>query len=478
VKKEFYLNITLLILINLLIKPLYLFGIDAEVQNQVGNSDYGTYFALFNFLYIFHWVLDPGIQNYNTQAISKDRDSLQLRLGYTLASKCLAAILFVGIAGLLSMLFFGQEYWQEIILVAASMIALSFIVYFRTHFSAIGQYYTDSLLSSLDKLLLILSLGYLLYLSEIEMSITLFIQVQFISLIVTLLIVGLLFIRRFGGIRLNFDVSQIKGLLRNSFPFAIVFILMSLYSRMDGIMLKSLVDDQAVSAGIFAAGFRVYDAMSMIGMLFASLLLPMFANVLSDKEKLSELYESALRLLLIVSTLLGIIAYLYSEEVMYAIYTAASQSHVEVFQWLTISYYLVALTYVFGTLITASGKLKKLNWLFVLGIPINFSLNCWLIPDLQAVGAGIATCITQAVILIGQIVLVYRQFHFKVNSNLILHYSLLFGVIFATSLMIHYSLSWHFILEVGLISIIGVVYILGSRFLRLDFILGARSDAP
>ena len=85
----------------------------------------------------------------------------------------------------------------------------------------------------------------------------------------------------FGRLSFTFDPSQIKDLLSHAFPFAIIFILMSLYSRMDGIMLKSLLDDDAVSAGIYAAGFRVYDAMNMVGFLFASLLLPMFANVLS-----------------------------------------------------------------------------------------------------------------------------------------------------------------------------------------------------
>lgn len=473
-KKAFYTNIGLLILINLLVKPLYLFGIDAEVQNQVGNSDYGTYFALFNFLFIFQWVLDPGIKNYNTQALSKDRDSLQTRLGYTLVGKCLTAIAFVLLAGLLSLMFFGQGYWQEIILLCVSMVMLSFVLYLRSHFSAMGQYLTDSLLSSLDKFLLIIGLGYLIYVSEIQMTIPLFLVMQCATMLITLIIVAAIFVRRFGRLRLAYDYSQIKGLMRAAFPYAIVFILMSLYTRMDGVMLKSLVDDESVSAGIYAAGFRVYDAMNMVGYLFASLLLPMFANQLYDHDKLSDLYDSALRLMLVAATGLSIIAYLYSADIMGMLYTEASEIHTAVFEWLAISFYLVALTYVFGTLITASGRLRKLNWLFLIGVPINFMLNWILIPDLQAIGAGIATCITQVIILIGQIILVHRQFAFKVNLGLILQYCLLFGVIFATSVIVHYSLDWHLILEVGLIGIIALGYILGSRFLRLDSILDAR----
>lgn len=476
-KKEFYLNIGLLILINFLVKPLYLFGIDAEVQNQVGNSEYGTYFAIFNFLFIFQWILDPGIQNYNTQALSKERETLQARLGYTLASKCLTAITFTLIAGILCVTFFGNAYWLEIILLCISMVILSFMVYLRTHFSAMGQYLTDSLLSSLDKFLLILGLGYILYFSEIQITITFFLMIQCLGLLIAFIIILILFTQRFGGLHLTFERSQIKGLLRNAFPYAIVFILMSLYSRMDGVMLKSMLDDNAVSAGIYAAGFRVYDAMNMVGFLFASLLLPMFANVINDNVKLNDLYDSALRLLLFVTTLMSVTAYFYSADLMELIYTAASHIHVEVFGWLAISFYLVALAFVFGTLISASGDLKLLNWLFVIGIPINFALNWYLITEMQAVGASIATCITQAVILIGQIVLAHRQFHLKFNVQLVLQYCLLFGVIFATTVMISHSLNLHFIIEVVLIGIIAIAYILGSRFLRLDFILGARTKA-
>ncbi len=476
-KKAFYTNIGLLILINLLVKPLYLFGIDAQVQNQVGNSDYGTYFALFNFLFIFQWILDPGIQNYNSQALSNDRSTFEARLGYTLASKCLTAIGFVLIAGLLSYLFFGHDSLIELSLLCTNMVILSFVVYLRTQFSAMGYYVTDSLLSALDKLLLILGLGYFLYFSETQMTIPLFLLVQSITLIITLSVVVFFFVRRLGRLRLAFDYSQIKVLMREAFPYAIVFILMSLYSRMDGVMLKSIIDDEAVSAGIYAAGFRVYDAMNMIGFLFGSLLLPMFANILSDRSRLSELYDSALRLILVIAATVSIVAYLYSADIMSQLYTGASSIHTDVFQWLAISYYLVATTYVFGALITASGRLKRLNWLFLIGVPINFVLNWLLIPDLHAEGAAIATCLTQGVILIGQIILVHSQFAFKVNLSLIIHYTLLFGLIFATSVIVDYSLDWHWILEIGIIGIIALGYILGSRFLRLDSILDARKTA-
>ena len=48
-QKKFVVNLALLLFLNLLVKPFYILGIDAEVQNQVGAEDYGMYFSIFSF---------------------------------------------------------------------------------------------------------------------------------------------------------------------------------------------------------------------------------------------------------------------------------------------------------------------------------------------------------------------------------------------------------------------------------------------
>jgi len=45
-QRIFFSNLVLMIFLNLLIKPLALFGIDATVQNRVGAAEYGFFFLL------------------------------------------------------------------------------------------------------------------------------------------------------------------------------------------------------------------------------------------------------------------------------------------------------------------------------------------------------------------------------------------------------------------------------------------------
>jgi hypothetical protein len=45
-QRSFLLNLALLLVLNLLVKPFYILGIDAGVQDAVGSATYGTYAAL------------------------------------------------------------------------------------------------------------------------------------------------------------------------------------------------------------------------------------------------------------------------------------------------------------------------------------------------------------------------------------------------------------------------------------------------
>ena len=45
---RFYSSLILLIVLNGVIKPFWIFGIDRQVQNEVGVTAYGSYFAIFN----------------------------------------------------------------------------------------------------------------------------------------------------------------------------------------------------------------------------------------------------------------------------------------------------------------------------------------------------------------------------------------------------------------------------------------------
>jgi O-antigen/teichoic acid export membrane protein len=71
----------LMILLNLLIKPIALFGIDATVQNRVGPENYGIYFSLLNLSVLFNILLDFGINNYTTKNLAQNPEEIKKYFG-------------------------------------------------------------------------------------------------------------------------------------------------------------------------------------------------------------------------------------------------------------------------------------------------------------------------------------------------------------------------------------------------------------
>ena len=76
------------------------------------------------------------------------------------------------------------------------------------------------------------------------------------------------------------------ALIKQSFPYALLILLMMFYNRVDSIMIERLLEDGDMQAGIYAQGFRYLDAVNMFALLFAGLLLPMFSKMLAKNEKI------------------------------------------------------------------------------------------------------------------------------------------------------------------------------------------------
>jgi len=93
-QKKFITNLALLLFVNLLVKPLWIFGIDRQVQNTVGPEEYGLYFFLFNFSFLFYIFLDLGITNFNTRNIAQNNQLLNKHLSGISILKLLLGVLY------------------------------------------------------------------------------------------------------------------------------------------------------------------------------------------------------------------------------------------------------------------------------------------------------------------------------------------------------------------------------------------------
>lgn len=465
-KREFLINIIFLLTANLLIKPFYLFGIDRTVQNTVSESEYGLYFALFNFTFLFQIVNDFGIQNYNNRNIAQHRHLLHKYFPNILILKAGLALLFFAFILLFGLLSgYAPAHTGLLLLIGFNQVLNALVLFFRSNISGLGHYRLDSLLSITDRLLLILLCSALLW-GEVlpgPFQIEWFVWAQTLALGTTALLAFSIIMRHLDQFKLKFNYPLLTLLLKRSAPYALSIFLMSAYYRLDGIMIERMLPNGAQEAGLYASAYRLYEAGNMLGFLFASLLLPIFSRMLAQGESTSELAMLSYRL--ITAGALAIFAgvFFFRTPIMELLYNSGSDYSGQILLYLCASFVAVAGTYIFGTLLVANGNLRRLNYVFAGGLLINLILNALLIPTMKAEGAAIATCGTQFFVLISELYLSRRTLNIHMPPTLWIK----MGVYLVLLLLIGYllqsvcgTLAWYWLFGILLLSGLAVALLL------------------
>ena len=423
-QKKFVTNLLLLIVLNLLIKPFWIFGIDRTVQNIVGAESYGFYFSLLNFTLLLNMIPDLGITNYNNRNIARHTQLLNKHLANISGLKIILATVYVCVSMIIALIIgYSVKQIYLLLFLILNQVFISFSLYFRSNLTALHLFRTDSFLSILDRTLMILLCSIILFTNVTghTMRIEWFVYIQTFSyLLASLVIFGV--VKHYSGpVKLSFNRSFFIIFLRKSYPYALLILFMSLYTRIDSVLIERLLPgaEGKTEAGIYAQAYRLLEAVSNFGVLFAGLLLPIFSRMLKQGEDIRPMLRFSSLLIIAPALLIAFSSWFFRKEIMEVLYHHHTSQSPFILGILMFTFISIATTYIFGTLLTAKGRLKQLNWLAGGGVLLNLLLNLMLIPHLMATGAAWAALATQSVMALSQVVLVHYLFHLNPDIRII-----------------------------------------------------------
>jgi len=473
--KKFLKNIALVLFLNLLIKPFWILGIDRSVQNIVGVEDYGFYYSIFSFSFLLNILLDFGITNFNNKNIAQNNHLLRKHLSSIIVLKLLLGGVYLLLSIVCAFIIrYNSLQILLLIVLAFNQFLISFVLYLRSNLSGLHLFKVDSFISVLDRTIMIVVCAVLLWGNlPITFSIRWYAFAQtfayMLTAIITLIIVFKKAKSKFLKLKWNLPFSIM--IIKKSFPFAVLVLLMTFYNRIDSVMLERMLPDASdptagmhsgeMQSGIYASAYRLLDATNMIAYLFSILLLPLFAKMIKYKESVESLVRLAFSLLFVGAIIVSLCSFFYSREIMEMLYPrnihviqgCIAENPAEYFQRIAESskvfgllmgcFVPISTTYVFGSLLTANGNLKQLNIMAVSGMITNILLNVFLIPRFFATGSAFASFITQFTTSIIQVIIVQHIFKFKVNFRFL--FSLVIfvaGVLVVGYLSRQFNYSW------------------------------------
>jgi len=431
---KFYSSLSLLLLLNAVIKPIWIFGIDRQVQNITGISEYGTYFSLLNLSIVFGFLLDWGLTNFINRELAARRADLSEQLSSFLLIKFLFAIIYA-IVTVAVALVAGVRRWD----ILAGVIIVQFLtflfVFFRGTVTANQWFTTDAWLSVLDKTLMIFICSVIILWPSFlgQMTIQKFLLAQISSTTIAIFAVTIILISKgiaFRRPRLKFFDRTI---LFSALPFAITVFLMSVHVRLDGFLLERVHHNGAHEAGIYAAAYRLLDVSNTVGYLIASFFMPFVARLWSEGKPLKGAIIHTRHLQVMFATTAVVITVMLAPWLQRILYHRDDLYGAGVLRWCLPALVGYAFVQVYGTVMTATGSIVAFCYLNVSAVVVNVILNVLLIPAYGAFGCCISALCSQLLLGFATMIFVHRKLKMEIDGRSLLLYLLngllLWGVI-------------------------------------------------
>lgn len=190
------------------------------------------------------------------------------------------------------------------------------------------------------------------------------------------------------------DLNKAKTMLKNSWPLIFSSIAVTLYMRIDQIMIKEMLGEREV--GLFSAAVRLSEAWYFIPVIVVS---SVFPSIVKAKKYSEVLYRHRLQMLCTSLTWLAILLALpmtfLSDWLITLLYGTAYRDAGSV-----LSIHIWAAVFVFlgvssGVFFTIENYTKKSLCRTTVGCVINVLLNYVLIPRYGINGAAVATVLSQ-----------------------------------------------------------------------------------
>jgi len=377
-----------------ILRILISFVVTVFVVRYLGPNDFGLLSYAISFYGLFSTISILGLESITIRELVKNPDKRDDLLGSVFLLRLLggvSTIIFIAFT-----LYFSGESTNIsilILIVSASAIFQSFSVvdyYFRAEVKAKYSVYVFSssvLIVAVLKIMLIIFQANLIYFA-IAFSVEFLLAAS-----------GFLFVYRFNKLKLSkwrFDKKLAVSLLKDSWPLILSGLVVSVYMKVDQVMIKNMLNSEEV--GYYAAAVKLSEAWYFIPVALTNSLFPAIVNA---KKVSKEFYNNRMQklydILAWMAIAIAVPVSIFSSEIISIIFGNEFQSAAPVltiYIWAGVAVFLG----VASSQYLINENFTKLSFSRTLiGMVLNILLNFILIPKYGIVGAAVATLISYTV---------------------------------------------------------------------------------
>jgi O-antigen/teichoic acid export membrane protein len=381
----------------------------AVLARSLGTADFGVWATALAYVGLFSWLTDFGFAQVGIQRMAAEPERESEWLGAMIAMRTVGAVvaLVVCVAGIPLFLDDGTDI-RAVSLVLSLTVITGVPLALRAVFSSrmrAGVNMALLLLQSLTWLAAVIALdatnGELLEFAWAFNAVAL--VAGALQIVVT---------RRLANVALRAGRRLWRPLMRVALPLGVAGVLVTVYYRVDSVLVFNLKG--AEEAGVYGAAYRILDPLHVLPTAVMSAVFPVLAFAYGhDHARVRRLAQAGIDYLALVSFPIFVGSLVLADPLIEAIFGGGFERSADVLPWLMLAFISVCLGYVGGYLV----PVVHLQWRFAgfaaAGVAINVALNLLLIPPHGAVGAAVATVITEFSVMIATLTAVFGRLRFR-----------------------------------------------------------------
>lgn len=361
------------------------------VARYLGPESFGAFSYAQSFVALFSTIAMLGLNGIVTRELVKSKDLKDKLLGTAFILKIIGSAIVLTLL-YITLLFDINDNQTNffIFIIASSTIFQSFnVIDFYFQSQVLSRYVVYSnlitlIFSSIIKVLLILN----------DAPLIAFVYVVLLDSIVLMLGFIYFYLKTNHSIKKwSFDYQLAFSLLKDSWPLILSGVVVTIYMKIDQVMIKQMLDSESV--GQYAAAVRLSEAWYFIPMIICSSLFPAIINA---KTVSDELYKSRCQnlydLMVFLSVSVAIFMTFFSSylvEILYGLEYQEASSILVIHIWAGVFAFLGVANgrWVITENLVVNGMIRT-----TLGAIVNVTLNVLLIEKYGIKGAAISTLIS------------------------------------------------------------------------------------
>lgn len=399
-----YFNNTAWALLARTVNTLTSFFVTIYLVRYLGPENYGNLSYALSFVSLFGIISNLGIDNVLYRDLIKYPEKRNVYLGTAFSIRLVTGLTAGAVAALAG--FFANSNdvsYLVILLLSATFVFSAFNIITNEFQANVAQRFP-----SIVTLIVVFILNALKIVVMLKGEGVLYIAaILLLEPILYALFFTYIRVRHYGSFRTwRFDTQVALSLLRDSWPFIFIAMFMTLYSKIDQIMLKHLID--SASVGIYDAALRIAEAWLFVPAIIASSLFPAIVNA-----KMQNVREYRTRLLTLVGIFIALAVCialplsLLSGPLMQLFYGDAFAGSAVVFAiyiWISVWAVIDIVTRQF---LIVENKRKTIFFMTAGTALLNTGLNFILIPLYGPAGAAWSTFVAYSILSL-PLILIYR----------------------------------------------------------------------